>query len=93
MARGRGRAPAPTAGDAGRDVTDLVEELNDAAYWTEDLVLAADLVAFGVVNADSSVKGMADSTVLQFLLEEAKVASVRVAEVSDDLADRLGVRP
>ena len=90
--RGRRRAPAPTAGDAGRDVADLVEELNDAAYWTEHLVLAADLVAFGVVDADSPVKGVADAMVLQFLPEEAKVASVRVADVTDDPADRLGVK-
>ena len=90
--RGRRSAPAPTAGDAEREVADLVKGLNDAAYWTENLVLAADLVAFGAVNANNSVKGMADSTVPQFLLEEAKVASVRVAEVTDDLADRLGVR-
>ena len=70
----------------------LVRELNDAAYWTEHLVLCADVVSGGVPECLVPASATADGAALVFLLEEAKCASVRVRDAVDALARHLGVK-
>ncbi len=82
--------PAPD-GDA-LDLAALVEAVNDAAYWSEHLVLCADVVSDGVLDCPAPARGLADGTALTFLLEEAKCSTARLRDAVDELARHLGVR-
>ena len=84
-------APA-TPPPADPETARLVRELNDAGYWTEHLVLTADVVSGGVLECPVPANATADGAALVFLLEEAKCASVRVRDAVDKLAEHLGVR-
>jgi hypothetical protein len=74
------------------DLQALLEEVNTAAYWSEHLVLCADVVSNGVLNAPIPARGLADGTALTFLLEEAKCSTGQLRDAVDKLAEHLGVR-
>jgi hypothetical protein len=83
--------PAPA--DDVPDLAALLREVDDAAYWSEHLVLAADVVSAGVLECLVPAKATSDGIALTFLLEEAKCATVRLRDAVDGLARHLGVRP
>ena len=82
----------PSVVDNAPDLQALLEEVNDAAYWSEHLVLCADVVSDGVPECPVPASATADGAALVFLLEEAKCASVRARDAVDKLAEHLGVR-
>ena len=79
------------AGDAS-DLAALLDEVDDAAYWSEHLTLAADLVAGPVLDCPVPARKLFDGIALGFLLEEAKCSTARLRDAVDRLADHLGVR-
>ena len=74
------------------DLQALLEEINDAAYWSEHLVLTADIVADGVLDCPVPARALADGIALGFLLDEAKCSTSRLRDAVDELARHLGVR-
>ena len=74
---------APAAAELDRLLTDV----DDAGYWTEHLVLCADLVVGPAV--EKHMAGMQDGQCAQFLLEEAKAASVKLRRAIEALAVHL----
>jgi hypothetical protein len=74
------------------DLQALLEEVDDAAYWSEHLVLTADVVSHGVLDCPVPARAMSDGIALGFLLEEAKCSTSRLRDAVDKLADHLGVK-
>lgn len=74
---------AATPAELGR----LLTEVDDAGYWTEHLMLCADLVIGPMI--DKHMAGLQDGQCAQFLLEETKAATVRMRRAADALATYL----
>lgn len=72
----------------------MITDLDDAGYWAEHLMQCADLILTPMI--DKHMAGLQDGQCAQFLLEETKVATVRVRKAIDALATHLragGERP
>jgi hypothetical protein len=89
------RPPKPVAGTCDRfprhhDSGPPVDTLDDAGCWTQLLVQCADTVFAGYSDILEKERGRSqDAECLQFLLEEAKVASNRVREAAEALSEHL----
>lgn len=87
------RTPVPDAtAKADPGLAGLMTEVNDAAYWSEHLVLTADVVSDGVLDCPVPARHLGDGIALCFLLEEAKCSTSRLRDAVDALAKHLGVR-
>jgi hypothetical protein len=78
---------APPAEPDAATLDRLLTDVDDAGYWTEHLVLCADLVVGPAV--EKHMAGMQDGQCAQFLLEEAKVASVKLRRAIEVLSAHL----
>lgn len=76
-----------TTASAPAEFDRLLTEVDDAGYWSEHLLLCAELVIGPMI--DKHMAGLQDGQCAQFLLEETKAATVRMRRAVDALATHL----
>lgn len=71
------------------DLKALLAEVDQAAYWSENLIVCAGIIYHGIERSPLPAKATLDGDALDFLLEEAKAAAGRARNALDKLAEAM----